>query len=91
MVSIYLARGLILPYMHEYNHTNYTRLGPVTHASMHQLPKELNQIYKNCDVWVITESNRNFCQVGGDQGPEWFGVMARRQVGLLALLRHQQL
>ena len=76
----------MLPFFHNYDHTNYARWGPVYLAKMKQLPQQV-QIKFDKGNWIVKDFSQRFNQVDPDQSQEWLNGTGKRGGGIVGITR----
>lgn len=74
----------MLPWFALYNHTNYSRWGPVYLADMHQLPQEIHQLFLE-GKFSVKKTRKRFCRVSVDQALEHVNKVAKISGGIIGI------
>ena len=77
----------MLPWLCVYDHTNYTRWGPVYLNDMQLLPKTAPAVYESFKRgnFVVQRSSNPFCKVPVDQATEWVNKTCKISNGVIGI------
>ena len=80
----------MMPYLAIYDHTNYSRWGPVYLSNMKQLAVTAPDVHRDFAEgnFVVKRSSHRFNQVPVDQATEWQNRMCKLSSGIFCITRN---
>ena len=76
----------MLSWLTKYDHTNYSRCGPIYLADMHLLDKTVEFMKGN---FVVKRTNCRFNQVPSDQAIQWINKLCKMHNGVIVKIRQE--